>query len=136
MRDALKGRQGPQGLKERSELKASAALPGYREKKANQELPIGRFDGNKWPCLFKELANVFQQSSHAIRMVCAANCNSRDARAVARLCNDRSTMERSMITSRFGKKIRLPSTVQIKHQLLLMWLADQEKEEARTERVK
>ena len=41
-----------------------------------------------------------------------------------------------MITSRFGKKIRLPSTVQIKHQLLLMWLADQEKEEARTERVK
>jgi hypothetical protein len=35
-----------------------------------------------------------------------------------------------MITSRFGKKIRLPSTVQIKHQLLLMRLADQEKEEA------
>jgi hypothetical protein len=77
-----------------------------------------------------ELANVFQQSSHATRMVCAANCDPRDARAVARLCNDRSTMERSMITSRFGKKIRLPSTVQIKHQLLLMRLADQEKEEA------
>jgi hypothetical protein len=38
-------------------------------------------------------------------------------------------MERSMTTSRFGKKIRLPSTVQIKHQLLLMWLADQVKKE-------
>ena len=34
-----------------------------------------------------------------------------------------------MITSRFGKKIKLPSTLQIKHQLLLLWLADQEKKE-------
>jgi len=34
-------------------------------------------------------------------------------------------------TARFGKKLKLPSTVQLKHQLLLRWLADQTlKEEA------
>lgn len=42
-------------------------------------------------------------------------------------------------TARFGKKLKLASTVQLKHQLLLRWLADQTlKEEtkaaARTER--
>jgi len=37
-----------------------------------------------------------------------------------------------MVTiARFGKKLKLPSTVQLKHQLLLRWLADQTlKEEA------
>jgi hypothetical protein len=33
-------------------------------------------------------------------------------------------------TTRFGRKLRLPSTVQLKHQLLLRWLADQEQKES------
>ncbi len=31
---------------------------------------------------------------------------------------------------RFGKKLKLPSTMQIKHQILTMWLADQRNKEA------
>jgi hypothetical protein len=30
-----------------------------------------------------------------------------------------------VITRRFGRKLKLPSTVELKHQLLLKWLADQ-----------
>lgn len=32
--------------------------------------------------------------------------------------------------TKFGRKLKLPSTVQIKHQLLLRWLADQTQKEA------
>lgn len=35
-----------------------------------------------------------------------------------------------MNTMQFGRKLKLPATVQIKHQLLLMWLADQNQREA------
>jgi len=36
-----------------------------------------------------------------------------------------------MVTlTRFGRKLKVPSTVQIKHELLLRWLADQTAREA------
>jgi hypothetical protein len=35
-----------------------------------------------------------------------------------------------MMKMRFGKKLKLPSTVQIKRELLVMWLADQRTREA------
>lgn len=37
------------------------------------------------------------------------------------------------ITTRFGKKLKVPSTVQIKHQFLLFWLKDQLAKEAADE---
>lgn len=38
-----------------------------------------------------------------------------------------------VITTRFGRKLKLPSTVQIKRELLLLWRADQEAKEAAEE---
>jgi hypothetical protein len=38
-----------------------------------------------------------------------------------------------VIATRFGRKLKVPSTVQIKRQLLLLWLADQEQKEAAEE---
>jgi hypothetical protein len=38
------------------------------------------------------------------------------------------------ITTRFGKKIKVPSTFQIRHQLLLFWLKNQVAEEAAEDR--
>lgn len=35
-----------------------------------------------------------------------------------------------MKTMRFGRKVALPSTIQIKHQLLTLWLKDQTAKEA------
>ena len=35
-----------------------------------------------------------------------------------------------MITTRFGRKLKVPSTFQIKHQILLLWLKDQLAKEA------
>jgi len=35
-----------------------------------------------------------------------------------------------ILARRFGKKLKLPSTIQIKHQILLRWLQDQTEKEA------
>ena len=35
-----------------------------------------------------------------------------------------------ILVRRFGKKIKLPPTIQIKHQILLRWLEDQTEKEA------
>jgi hypothetical protein len=35
-----------------------------------------------------------------------------------------------MLERRFGRAVKLPSTVQLKHQILLEWLADQTRLEA------
>ena len=35
-----------------------------------------------------------------------------------------------ILARRFGKKVRLPPTIQIKHQILLRWLEDQTEKEA------
>ncbi len=35
-----------------------------------------------------------------------------------------------ILTRRFGKKVKFPPTIQIKHQILLRWLEDQTEKEA------
>lgn len=42
----------------------------------------------------------------------------------------RNKAELMTITARFGKKLKIPSTFQIKHQLLLFWLKNQTAKEA------
>jgi hypothetical protein len=50
------------------------------------------------------------------RIACAGGC--------------RSEADPVTITTRFGKKLKVPSTFQIKHQLLLFWLKNQSAKEA------
>ena len=35
-----------------------------------------------------------------------------------------------MLERRFGRAVKMPSTIQLKHQILLEWLADQTRREA------
>ena len=35
-----------------------------------------------------------------------------------------------MLERKFGRAVKLPSTIQLKHQILLQWLADQTRREA------
>src|SRR5687767_12315200 len=48
----------------------------------------------------------------------------------ARIADHRNGGQPMVKTTRFGRKLPLPSVVQIKHQLLLRWLADQTAKEA------
>jgi hypothetical protein len=43
----------------------------------------------------------------------------------------RNKARRMTITTRFGKKLKVPSTFQVKHQFLLWWLKNQAAKEAK-----
>jgi hypothetical protein len=58
-----------------------------------------------------------------------------DRALLARAFDSRSGDDPMTITTRFGKKLKVPSTVQIKHQLLLFWLKDQLAKEAAESKV-
>jgi hypothetical protein len=53
-----------------------------------------------------------------------------DYRVKPRAVSRKGDAQMEIQARRFGKKIKLPPTIQIKHQILLRWLEDQTEKEA------
>jgi hypothetical protein len=53
-----------------------------------------------------------------------------DYRVKPRAVTRKGDAQMEILARRFGKKIKLPPTIQIKHQILLRWLEDQTEKEA------